>query len=172
MTKNSVAICVQCVIDHGGTFSHFHHPIQFNLMDSIQIKAVLETCLYVDDLDQAERFYRDILGLSLFVKTPGRHLFFRCGAAMLLLFDPETTRNNEFKVNDSRIPQHGSTGPGHVAFAISESEMNTWRKRLVQNGVEIESEVDWPNGVHSIYFRDPSFNSLELTSPRIWNFDV
>jgi len=31
----------------------------------MQVQNVLETCLYVDDLPRAERFYREVLGLAL-----------------------------------------------------------------------------------------------------------
>jgi catechol 2,3-dioxygenase-like lactoylglutathione lyase family enzyme len=44
-----------------------------------EIVAVVETGIYVDDLDRAETFYRDVLGLALIGKEPGRHVFFRVG---------------------------------------------------------------------------------------------
>jgi catechol 2,3-dioxygenase-like lactoylglutathione lyase family enzyme len=33
----------------------------------------------------------------------------------------------------------------------------------------IEAEVEWPKGGRSIYFRDPSGNSLEFAESKIWN---
>jgi catechol 2,3-dioxygenase-like lactoylglutathione lyase family enzyme len=48
--------------------------------------TILETCLYADDLVAAERFYRDVLGLQLVNRKAGRHIFFRCGSTMLLVF--------------------------------------------------------------------------------------
>jgi catechol 2,3-dioxygenase-like lactoylglutathione lyase family enzyme len=35
--------------------------------------------------------------------------------------------------------------------------------------VEIEADFHWPAGGRSIYFRDPSGNSLEFAEPKIWN---
>ena len=52
---------------------------------------ILETCLYVDDLRAAEHFYRDVLGLVVVRRQTGRHVFFRCGRSMLLIFDPTAT---------------------------------------------------------------------------------
>ncbi len=37
-------------------------------------------------------------------------------------------------------------------------------------GVAIEAEFAWPRGGRSIYFRDPSGNSLEFANPSIWGF--
>ena len=62
----------------------------------------------------------------------------------------------------SVIPAHGARGRGHVAFAIPAKEMDSWRERLLAHGVEIEHEQDWPLGTHSLYFRDPDQNSIEL----------
>ena len=41
------------------------------------ITGVLETCLYASDLAAAERFYGGALGLQVFAREEGRHVFFR-----------------------------------------------------------------------------------------------
>lgn len=129
----------------------------------MQIDDILETCLCVDDLDAAERFYRDVLGLVLHDKQPGRHVFFRCGRRMFLLFNPDASRQD-----DGKIPPHGTTGPGHACFAARESELPKWQQQLTAHGVVIEAVVDWPAGGRSLYFRDPAGNCLEIATPRIW----
>jgi catechol 2,3-dioxygenase-like lactoylglutathione lyase family enzyme len=126
--------------------------------------GILETCLCVDNLDAAETFYRDVIGLEFYAKVPGRHCFFRCGEAMLLLFDPEATKAPP----GSPIPGHGTTGAGHVAFRATSDEIDRWRDRLKSANVEIESEYEWPGGGFSIYFRDPSGNCLEFVTPETW----
>lgn len=126
------------------------------------IARVLETALYVDDLAAAERFYGEILGLALDSKQPGRFVFFRCGAGMLLLFAPDAAARG------GAVPAHGSHGPGHVCFAVAEAELPAWQARLEAAGVTIEQSVAWPRGGRSFYFRDPAGNSLELATPRIW----
>ena len=35
----------------------------------------------------------------------------------------------------------------------------------------IEKTIAWPQGGHSVYFRDPAGNSLEVASPLIWHID-
>lgn len=129
----------------------------------MRARAVLETCLYVDDLIAAEDFYRRVLGLELVSVQPDRHCFFRCGSGMLLLFRPAASRQS-----DGEIPAHGAQGPGHVAFAAQPDELLAWRIWLRSQQVPIEQEVEWPSGGHSIYFRDPAGNSLELATPRLW----
>ncbi len=129
------------------------------------IKGVVETCLYVDDLAAAEQFYQGVLGFPLQVSQPGRHLFFRCGKQMLLVFDPRESSDS-----DGDLPPHGCQGQGHVAFAIRPDQEAAWLARLKACGVEIEKQIDWEKG-RSIYFRDPAGNSLELTTPLIWGID-
>jgi catechol 2,3-dioxygenase-like lactoylglutathione lyase family enzyme len=129
----------------------------------MQIAGVLETSLYVADLERAEAFYRRVLELPLVSRQPGRHVFFQCGAGMLLLFDPQSSSRP-----DGDIPVHGAIGPGHAAFRIRADQVAAWRAELAEKGVAIEREIAWPQGGHSIYFRDPDGNSLELATPSLW----
>lgn len=126
------------------------------------LQRVLEIVLYVDDLEAAERFYGDLLGLELDSHKPGAFVFFRIGRNMLLLFDPSSAGQN------TDIPPHGANGPGHVCFAVREDELAEWKTLLERRGITIEAEVAWPRGGHSFYFRDPAGNSLEMATPRIW----
>lgn len=128
-----------------------------------EIVAVIETALYVDNLDQAERFYTDTLGLGVIGRETGRHVFFRVGpATVLLLFNAAET------IKGLRLTPHGAVGPGHCALGIPADSLDRWRARLTAAGVAIEHEEQWPRGGHSLYFRDPSGNSVELITPGIW----
>ncbi len=129
----------------------------------LPIPGILETCLYVDDLPAAKDFYGRVLGLTCVSEQPDRHLFFRCGRGMLLLFRPEVSRRES-----ADVPPHGADGPGHLAFSMSKAEQENWAARLNQEGVAIEQRTRWPGGGLSIYFRDPSGNSLEFATPGIW----
>lgn len=55
------------------------------------IEGILETALYADDLDAAEAFYGGILGLETITRQANRHVFFRCGPGVLLIFNPKET---------------------------------------------------------------------------------
>lgn len=132
-----------------------------------QVQAVLETSLYISDLDRAIAFYEKVLGLRLirdayFNGGRGAALQVGTGPSVLLLFRAEITRES------GNLPSHGATGPGHVAFRIAPEEVGAWRERLRANNVAIEREVAFGNNPPSIYFRDPDGNSLELAAPDIW----
>jgi catechol 2,3-dioxygenase-like lactoylglutathione lyase family enzyme len=126
------------------------------------ISAVVETGFYVDDLDRAEVFYSDVLGLKVIARETGRHLFFQVGDSVLLAFRPDATLQGDL------LPAHGSRGPGHFALGIPRDAYATWLQRLLEHGIAIEQEVDWPRGGKSMYFRDPAGNSVELVTPGIW----
>ena len=134
------------------------------------LSRVLESCLCVTDLIAAERFYTDVLGLTLYAKQDGRHVFLRCGEQMVLLFDA-VAASQPASHGGLDVPTHGTTGEGHLCFAVHEADLAGWLARLNQHGVPIEKDLLWPGGGRSLYFRDPSGNSLELATPKIWGME-
>lgn len=130
--------------------------------------AVLESALYVDDLDKAEDFYGRVLGMERIAKVEGRHVFFRCGQGVVLLFDPQQTVKPPAPGAKLPVPPHGTSGEGHLCFSGSAEEIERWTAHLQAHGVAIEADFEWPKGGRSIYFRDPAGNSLEIAEPRIW----
>jgi catechol 2,3-dioxygenase-like lactoylglutathione lyase family enzyme len=129
------------------------------------IDRILETVIYAEDLEEAERFYGTVLGLEVDSRKDGLFVFLRCGEAMLLVFDPRAS------IEGRQVPGHGTTGPGHVCFAVPEAELDGWKAHLEACGIAIETETPWPRGGRSFYFRDPAGNSVELATPRIWGFE-
>ncbi len=129
--------------------------------------SILETVLYARDLVATEEFYRRVLGLHPIAVVHGRHVFFRCGEQMLLIFNPEATRHPP-RPGALPVPPHGMEGEGHVCFRVTADDLDVWRSKLPELGVEIEADFEWPKGGHSIYFRDPAGNCLELAEARIW----
>ena len=129
--------------------------------------GILEAALYAADLDAVERFYGGVLGLERIVRVGVRHVFYRVGAGVLLIFNPGETRKPPGNP-DLPVPPHGAEGPGHFCFAVEGAALEAWRARLEASGVEIEADFHWPNGARSIYFRDPAGNSLEMAEPRLW----
>jgi catechol 2,3-dioxygenase-like lactoylglutathione lyase family enzyme len=129
----------------------------------VKIKAVVETAIYVADLQATDTFYRTVLGLPVIGEEPGRHMFFQAGeASVLLAFLAEATLKGDL------LPSHGATGPGHFALGIEAESFDAWRKLLHGHGVTIEKEVEWSRGGRSLYFRDPAGNSVELVTPGVW----
>ena len=132
------------------------------------IEGILETALYAEDLDAAEAFYAGLLGLEKITRQANRHVFFRCGPGVLLIFNPKETvvppPSTAFPV-----PVHGAIGPGHACFRVPAPDLDFWVEKLVEAGIAIEADFCWPNGARSIYFRDPAGNSLECAEPGLWN---
>ncbi len=127
------------------------------------IQCIVETAIYAGDLGQAERFYRDVLGLRFLAREEGRHVFFQVGEGdVLLVFLPEAT------IKGDRLTAHGAHGPGHFAMGIPREDLDAWRGRLRDHNVAIEHEESWPRGGHSLYFRDPAGNAVELITPGVW----
>ncbi|WP_134679402.1 VOC family protein [Paracoccus ravus] len=132
------------------------------------VLGTLESALYAEDLVLAETFWTEIMGLRVIGRQPGRHVFFHCGAQVLLVFDPKITMEPP---RDARlpVPPHGATGPGHFCLAAASGLIDAWRAHLERSGVTIEADFVWPQGGRSIYFRDPAGNSIEIADPAIWD---
>ena len=131
------------------------------------LSGVLEAALYVDDLDAAKGFYGDVLGLEKITEVAGRHVFFRAGETVVLLFIAAQTRVPTTNAK-LPVPPHGADGPGHLCFAANAAELGAWHERLEEAGIEIEADFNWPNGARSIYVRDPAGNSIEFAEPKLW----
>jgi catechol 2,3-dioxygenase-like lactoylglutathione lyase family enzyme len=111
----------------------------------VKLKAVVETAIYVDDLQAAETFYKTVLGLPVIGTEPGRHVFFQVGeASVLLAFLAEATPKGD------PLPPHGATGPGHFALGIEAEAFDAWRKLLQTDGVSVEKEIEWPRGGNAV----------------------
>ena len=134
----------------------------------MQPAAILESALYVTDLETAEAFYANVIGLERIGKVEGRHVFFRCGQGVLLLFNAEATRHPPAPDARLPVPPHGAAGQSHLCFSASAEDLERWKTHLSAHGVAIEAEFEWPQGGRSIYLRDPSGNSLEFAEPKIW----
>ena len=130
--------------------------------------AILESALYVDDLDAAERFYGELLGLTMIQRVSQRHVFYRVGKSVLLLFNADMTEKPPLNPG-LPVPPHGARGPGHVCLVLTRAEINTMRKHLLDWNVPVDVEFDWPNGAHSLYVRDPAGNSVEFTEAHLWD---
>jgi catechol 2,3-dioxygenase-like lactoylglutathione lyase family enzyme len=132
------------------------------------ITRLLETALYVDDMDRATGFYRDVLGLRVLDASP-RLVAMDAGASTLLLLFRRGATLDGAAIPGGWIPPHNGEGPAHVAFAVDAADLPSWERRLADLGIAIESRVRWNRGGQSIYFRDPDGHSVELVTPGTWD---
>ncbi|AKO96595.1 putative ring-cleavage extradiol dioxygenase [Marinovum algicola DG 898] len=132
-----------------------------------KITGVLEAALYAADLDRAEAFYHGVLNMEVVLRLEQRHVFFRAGQTILLVFNPEETAKPSQNTR-MPVPAHGAHGPGHVCFRASREEISRWRAHVLDQGIAVDAEFDWPNGARSLYIRDPAGNSVEFAEPHLW----
>jgi catechol 2,3-dioxygenase-like lactoylglutathione lyase family enzyme len=132
------------------------------------LTGVIETALYVDDLQRASKFYEKILGLRRIGGDEERlHAYSVADRGVLLLFKHGATAH-PIQTPNGLIPPHDGNGQNHFALGIPTAELAAWEKQLAGHAIEIESRVHWPLGGTSIYFRDPDGNLVELATPGMW----
>lgn len=136
-------------------------------MSTPRISGVLETCLYVDDLTQARAFYDRVLALPVLF-ADDRLVAYDAGPASVLLLFRRGSTLNTVRLPGGAIPPHDGQGALHFALAIPRDALDAWRAHLAAEGIEIESEVTWPAGGVSLYFRDPDGHLAELGTPGLW----
>ena len=132
-----------------------------------RLDRVLETVLYVDDLDRACAFYEQVLGLACIHTDQRLHAYDVGGQGVLLLFRRGQSLHT-IELPGGTIPPHDGSGPHHIAFSIAADELSQWETRLADFGVAIEGRTKWPRGGISLYFRDPDGHLLELATPGLW----
>ncbi len=122
-----------------------------------ELTGLLESSLYVDDLDRSARFYQAVFGFAPIATDPGRLIALGVRDRQVLLL---------FKKRGSL--DHDGDGRLHLAFAVPESALDEWEARLAQHGIVIEQRKTWDRGGRSLYFRDPDGHLLELATPGVW----
>ena len=132
-----------------------------------QLRGVLETVLYADDLATTARFYETVLGLAPMTGDARLVSYAVAPAQVLLLFQRGITEQ-AVELPGGTIPGHDGDGRQHIAFAIAADALPAWEARLQAAEVAIEGRMDWPQGGHSLYFRDPDGHLLELATPGLW----
>lgn len=129
--------------------------------------GILETALYVSDLDRAANFYRRFLDATTLGESERLIALGVAGRNVLLLFKEGAT-GEPYATPGGTIPPHRGSGPTHFAFSIAATDVDDWKQLLHAQSIAIESTVSWPGGVESIYFRDPDQNLVELITPGFW----
>ena len=132
-----------------------------------RVSGVLETSLYVEDLDRSRAFYQRLFGFEQFMCDHRMCALGVPGEQVLLLFRHGMT-DEPAPAPGGFIPPHHGRGALHLCFAIPYGELAAWESHLARSGIEIESRLHWPRGGTSLYFRDPDGHSLEVATPGLW----
>ncbi len=118
----------------------------------LPIRGLYEIAIRVKELDRAESFYREVLGLEVGLRDESRRwLFLRAGgdAGMIVLQENK-----------------GDWPTQHLAFTIEAADVERAAGLLAARGVEIDGPHyhEWMPAT-SIYFSDPDGHELELCAP-------
>jgi catechol 2,3-dioxygenase-like lactoylglutathione lyase family enzyme len=127
-----------------------------------KLDGILETALYVDDLQLSARFYETIFGFQVIDSSPRLCAMGVAPRQVLLLFKKGASVHLP-------LTAHDGSGQLHLAFAIPSSELGAWEAWLKECGVAIEEKKTWERGGRSLYFRDPDGHLLELATPGVWS---
>ncbi len=132
-----------------------------------KLAGVLETSLYVADVNRAAHFYETVFGFQQMF-ADDRLCALSVEAKQVLLLFKQGASVEPIALSGGVVPPHDGSGQTHLAFACSAAELPQWELHLAKHEVPIESRVHWERGGDSIYFRDPDENLIELATPGIW----
>jgi catechol-2,3-dioxygenase len=119
------------------------------------IQSLGHVVLRVRNIEQSEPFYRDVLGLQVREKHPGRAIFFTCGQQHhdLAIFQVG---------EDAPPPEDGRVGMYHVALKLPNFDQ---LKALYANAKSSGANVvgmNWHQGSKSVYVKDPDGLEIEV----------
>ena len=126
-----------------------------------KLQGVLETALYVDDVERAAEFYQRLFGFERMAGDARLQALSVLGKQVLLV----CKRGASLALGATA---HDATGQQHLCFAVEAAELDRWEKWLAENKVEIIERRTWERGGRSVYFRDPDGHLLELATPGTW----
>jgi catechol 2,3-dioxygenase-like lactoylglutathione lyase family enzyme len=132
-----------------------------------RVSHILETALYVANLDASRAFYERVFGFGVFMQDDRMCALCVPGDGILLLFRKDGSLQPS-PAPGGIIPPHGGRGELHLCFAIPVATLEDWMSHLAAQEVPIESQVVQTFRGTSLYFRDPDGHSLEVASPGLW----
>lgn len=113
---------------------------------------------FVDDLDAAVSFYRDLLGFDVELRPSPTFAMLYRGELRLLLSVP----GGSHVLPDGTLPQPG----GHNRISLRVDDLPAAVAALRRSGAQLHSEISAGTTVDSVLLQDPAGNPLELFEPR------
>lgn len=136
-------------------------------MSAPHLTGILESSLYVSDLQRTMSFYQALFGFPI-LHADHRMCAMNVRQGQVLLLFLQGASTKDAPTPGGIVPGSDGTGHLHLAFSITRESLADWEKHLQENGIAIESTVQWAEGGTSVYFRDPDGHVLELATPGLW----
>jgi catechol 2,3-dioxygenase-like lactoylglutathione lyase family enzyme len=131
------------------------------------LEGLVETALYVTDVKRSRDFYVGIFGFEPMGGDERIQSLAVREGQVLLLFRQGATRR-PIPIGGGFIPPHDGAGEQHFAFGIELEVYEDWKTFIQGLHIGIQSEVAWPHGGRSLYFRDPDRLVVELVTRGVW----
>lgn len=132
------------------------------------LTGVLETSLYVADLERAVAFYAALLGARVLLAEEDRMRALDVAGRQVLLLFRTGASDRANPVPGGVVPPHDADGRMHLCFAIPADALDAWEAHLAALGVAVESRVHAERGATCVYLRDPDGHLIELATPGLW----
>lgn len=124
----------------------------------LQLRRLDHFGVEVADLARAERFYTDLLGMTVEMRLPDQVLLRYGDGSCALFLKPGRAPGGREQIENP-------LGKGHHAFEVSHDDLRRARELFEAEGVPYHAPIDW--GDHDcLYFLDPDGNLLELVGYR------
>jgi catechol 2,3-dioxygenase-like lactoylglutathione lyase family enzyme len=114
---------------------------------------------FIDDLDAAVTFYRDLLGFEVELRPSPMFAMLYRGDLRLLL----TVPGDPHVLPDGRLPEPG----GHNRISLLVDDLAAAVAALRQAGADVQTEIAPGVSVDTVVLLDPAGNPIELIEPRI-----
>jgi catechol 2,3-dioxygenase-like lactoylglutathione lyase family enzyme len=113
----------------------------------------------VSDLDRAERFYTEVLGLTVVQRFGHHQVLLQCGNLNLALFERHDLPPRRTDLIENPL------GKGHHAFKVSRADWQVAHDLFKTHNTPTYGPIAW--GDHDcLYFLDPDGNLLEIVAYR------
>jgi catechol 2,3-dioxygenase-like lactoylglutathione lyase family enzyme len=123
----------------------------------LKIERLDHLAIYVSDVERAERFYVDVLGMERVMRLPDQTLLKLGDVNFGLMQGRDLPPPDPSALRDPR-------GKAHHAFLVSVEEFARARAALAAASAPLSETVNW--GDHDcFYFLDPDGNMLEIVTP-------
>ncbi|PYM51873.1 MAG: hypothetical protein DME14_02155 [Candidatus Rokuibacteriota bacterium] len=112
----------------------------------------------VADLARAERFYTEVLGMTVRMRLPDQLLLSYGDGGCALFFKPDREPGGLDQIENP-------LGKSHHAFEVSHADLVAAQALFATRGIPYHAPIDW--GDHDcLYFLDPDGNLLEIVGYR------